>query len=100
MRITDTNEERDWRIYFAQSLIRIARDLYLDEPMAVQIAETVYAPDSTTIDLHRSLFPWAAFRQIQAAVKLHTLLDLRGSIPAFIPVNGIHDLRYSRFGAL
>lgn len=94
--LADANEERDWRIYFefAQHLIRVARDLYLDEPMAVQIAETVYALDSTTIDLCRSLFPWAAFRQTKAAVKLHTLLDLRGSIPAFIHISDgkLHDV--------
>ena len=94
--LADANEERDWRIYFefAQRLIRIARDLYLDEPMAVQIAETVYALDATTIDLCRSLFPWAAFRKTKAAVKLHTLLDLRGSIPAFIHISDgkLHDV--------
>lgn len=94
--LADANEERDWRIYceFAQSLIRIARGLYLDEPMAVQIAETVYALDSTTIDLCRSLFPWALFRETKAAVKLHTLLDLRGSIPAFIHISDgkLHDV--------
>jgi len=94
--LADANERRDWRIYyeFAQSLIRIARHLYADEPLAVDLAETVYALDSTTIDLCLTLFPWAAFRSTKAAVKLHTLLDLRGSIPTFVHISDgkLHDV--------
>ena len=82
--LADANESRDWRIYaeFAHSLIRTARRLYAQEPLAVDLAETVYALDATTIDLCLSLFPWAKFRKTKAAVKLHTLLDLRGAIPS------------------
>ena len=82
----DANETRDWRIHceFAQALIRIGRRLYAEEPLAVELNNTVYALDSTTIDLCLSLFPWAPFRNTKAAIKLHTLLDLRGNIPAFI----------------
>ena len=87
--LADANEARDWRIYadFAQSLIGIARRLYAQEPFAVDLNETVYALDATTIDLCLSLFPWAPFMTTKAAVKLHTLLDLRGSIPAFIHIS-------------
>jgi hypothetical protein len=94
--LADANEGRDWRIYFdfAQALIRIARRLYAKEPLGVELSETVYALDSTTIDLCLSLFPWAPFRQAKAAVKLHTLLDLRGAIPTFIHISDgkLHDV--------
>jgi hypothetical protein len=87
--IADANEVRDWRIYadFAQRLIGMARKLYLDEPFGVDLKETVYALDTTTIDLCLSVFPWAPFRSTKAAVKMHTLLDLRGNIPAFIHIS-------------
>ncbi len=87
--LADANESRDWRIYadLAQQLIRYARHLYLDDPLEVDLAETVYALDSTTIDLCLTLFPWARFRQTKAAIKLHTLLDLRGPIPTFIDIS-------------
>ncbi len=87
--LADANEGRDWRIYadFAQTLIRTARRLYATEPLAVDLEETVYALDSTTIDLCLSLFPWAPFRSTKAAIKLHTLLDLRGAIPTFIHIS-------------
>lgn len=86
--LADANESRDWRIYadFAQVLINIARPLYADDPMGVELNENLYALDSTTIDLCLSLFPWARFRQHKAAVKMHTLLDLHGSIPTFIRI--------------
>jgi transposase len=86
--LAHANENRDWRIYadFAQVLIRIARNLYANDPFAVELEQTVYALDSTTIDLCLSLFPWARFRKRKAAVKLHTLLDLRGNIPSFIKI--------------
>ncbi|MGC2579981.1 MAG: IS4 family transposase [Terrimicrobiaceae bacterium] len=94
--LADANEQRDWRIYFefAQALIRIARRLYANDPIGVEISETVYALDSTTIDLCLKLFPWAAFRTTKAAVKLHTLLDLRGSIPTFVHISDgkLHDV--------
>jgi hypothetical protein len=94
--LADANELRDWRIYadFAQVLIRIARDLYRDESFGVELSETVYAFDSTTIDLCLSLFPWGQFRRRKSAVKLHTLLDLRGSIPTSVYVTGgqVHDV--------
>src|SRR5437867_1319440 len=94
--LADANETRDWRIYyqFAQALITIARRLYADEPLAVDLANTVYALDATTIDLCLSLFPWAPFRQTKAAIKLHTLLDLRGAIPSFIHISDgkLHDV--------
>ena len=94
--LADANETRDWRIYyeFAQALITIARRLYADEPLAVELANTVYALDATTIDLCLSLFPWAPFRQTKAAIKLHTLLDLRGAIPSFIHISDgkLHDV--------
>lgn len=84
--LADANENRDWRIYadFAQVLISIARKLYRDEDFGVELKETVYALDSTTIDLCLSLFPWARFRKHKGAVKMHTLLDLRGNIPSLI----------------
>lgn len=87
--LADANEVRDWRIYadFAQRLMGIARKLYLNESFAVDLKETVYALDTTTIDLCLSVFPWAPFRSTKAAVKLHTLLDLRGNIPAFIHIS-------------
>jgi Domain of unknown function (DUF4372)/Transposase DDE domain len=87
--LADANEARDWRIYadFAQSLIGMARRLYAQEPFGVDLNETVYALDATTIDLCLSLFPWAPFMSTKAAVKLHTLLDLRGNIPAFIHIS-------------
>jgi hypothetical protein len=84
--LADANESRDWRIFadFAQVLIHQARKLYAEEDFGVELKETVYALDSTTIDLCLSLFPWAKFRKHKGAIKLHTLLDLRGSIPTFI----------------
>ena len=94
--LANANAVRDWRIYadFAQSLIGIARPLYLDEPFGVEIEETVYALDATTIDLCLSVFHWAPFRQTKAAIKLHTLLDLRGNIPSFIHISDgkLHDV--------
>ena len=94
--LADANEQRDWRIYadFAQRLIHTARRLYVDDALALELDETVYALDSSTIDLCLTLFPWADFRKTKAAVKLHTLLDLRGSIPAFIHISTgkLHDV--------
>jgi hypothetical protein len=94
--LADANERRDWRIHFeyAQALIRIARRLYATEPLAVELDNTVYALDSTTIDLCLALFPWAPFRTTKAAIKLHTLLDLRGNIPSFIHISDgkLHDV--------
>jgi hypothetical protein len=86
--LADANETRDWRIYadFAQTLIHRARRLYCDEPFAVELAQTAYAFDATTIDLCLTLFPWAHFRRHKAAVKLHTLLDLRAQIPTFVAI--------------
>jgi transposase len=86
--LADANESRDWRIYadFAQVLISIARPLYADDPMGVELNQNLYALDSTTIDLCLSLFPWARFRRHKAAVKMHTLLDLHGNIPTFIRI--------------
>jgi hypothetical protein len=86
--LADANESRDWRIFadFAQTLIAIARPLYANDPMGVELQETLYALDSTTIDLCLSLFPWAKFRRHKAAVKMHTLLDLHGNIPSFIRI--------------
>jgi hypothetical protein len=86
--LADANESRDWRIYadFAQTLIATARPLYADDPMGVELNQSLYALDSTTIDLCLSLFPWAKFRQHKAAVKMHTLLDLHGNIPSFIRI--------------
>jgi hypothetical protein len=87
--LADANGSRDWRIYhdLAQSLITRARRLYASESFGVELEQTVYALDSTTIDLCLSLFPWARFRSTKAAVKLHTLLDLRGPIPTMIAVS-------------
>ncbi len=87
--LADANRERDWRIYYdlAQLLIRRARSLYHNEPTGLELKETVYALDSMTIDLCLNLFPWARFRRTKAAIKLHTLLDLRGSIPTFISIS-------------
>ena len=87
--LADANESRDWRIWsdLAAVLIRRARKLYLDEDLGLDLKNTVYALDATTIDLCLSLFDWAPFRKAKAAVKLHTLLDLRGSIPAFIHIS-------------
>jgi IS4 transposase len=87
--LADSNRAHDWRIYadFARVLIRRARQLYANEPLAVELSETVYALDSTTVDLCLTLFPWARFRRRKGAVKLHTLLDLRGSIPCFVHVS-------------
>jgi hypothetical protein len=87
--LADANETRDWRIYadFAQVLIAIARPMYATEPLGIDLNATVYALDSTTIDLCLAVFPWAHFREEKAAVKLHTLLDLRGPIPTFIEVS-------------
>ncbi len=87
--LADANRERDWRTYhdLAQLLIRRARALYANEPIALELNETVYALDSTTIDLCLNLFPWAHFRRAKAAIKLHTLLDFRGSIPTFISIS-------------
>jgi hypothetical protein len=87
--LADANHSRDWRIYadLAQGLITRARRLYAQEPLAIELAQTVYALDSTTIDLCLNLFPWARFRSTKAAVKLHTLLDLRGPIPTMITIS-------------
>ena len=87
--LADANERRDWRIYaaLAETLIRRARRLYQREPLDIDLDATAYALDSTTIDLCLNLFPWARFRRTKAAIKLHTLLDLRGPIPAFISVS-------------
>jgi hypothetical protein len=87
--LADANERRDWRIYaeFAQRLIVRARALYAADSFGIELAHTVYALDATTIDLCLSVFPWATFRTAKAAVKLHTLLDLRGSIPSFIHIS-------------
>jgi len=94
--LSHVNESRDWRIYadFAQALIHQARKLYAEEDFGVELEETVYALDSTTIDLCLSLFPWAKFRKHKGAIKLHTVLDLRGSIPTFIEITDgkIHDV--------
>ena len=86
--LADANDAHDWRIYadFAQVLIATARPLYAAEPMGVELKQSLYALDSTTIDLCLTLFPWARFRRAKAAVKMHTLLDLRGNIPTFIHI--------------
>jgi len=90
------NAKRDWRIYadFAQTLISIARDLYVDEQFEIELDNSVYALDSTTIDLCLSLFPWARFRKTKAAIKLHTLLDVKSIIPTFIKITDgkVHDV--------
>src|SRR5437879_5122329 len=87
--LADANETHDWRIYadFAQVLIHIARPMYARESLGFDLDNTVYALDSTTIDLCLSVFPWARFRSRKGAVKLHTLLDLRGAIPSFIHIS-------------
>jgi hypothetical protein len=94
--LADANEQRDWRIYaqLAQTLIRRARHLYANEPLAMDLDATVYALDSTTIDLCLNLFRWAKFRRTKGAIKLHTLLDLRGPIPTFIHITDgkLHDV--------
>jgi len=86
--LADANENRDWHIYadFAQVLIHEAQDLYAKEPFGLELKETAYALDASTIDLCLSLFPWARFRKTKAAIKLHTLLNLRGNIPSFIKI--------------
>jgi transposase len=95
--LAQANQNRDWRIYadFAQILIAHARKLYVKEPLGVDLEQTVYAFDSTTIDLCLTLFPWAQFRRRKAAIKLHTLIDLRGNIPCFVHIsNGkMHDVK-------
>jgi hypothetical protein len=94
--LADASEGRDWRIYadFAQSLISVARPLYADEDLGLDLDATVYALDATTIDLCLALFPWAHFRRAKGAVKLHTLIDLHGSIPVFIHITDgkVHDV--------
>ncbi len=94
--LADANEKRDWRIYqdFAQVLIAQARSLYVNEEFGVTLDNVIYALDSTTIDLCLTLFPWAQFRKRKSAVKMHTLLDLKGSIPCFIHITGgqVHDV--------
>ena len=94
--LADANEARDWRIYsdFAQILIDEARRLYVDDDFGLELKETVYALDSSTIDLCLSVFPWARFRKAKEAIKLHTLLDLRGDIPTFIWITDgkVHDV--------
>jgi hypothetical protein len=94
--LADANEKRDWRIYadFAQALIKIARPLYAEESLGLDLDNTVYALDASTIDLCLSVFPWALFRSTKSAVKLHTLLDLRGNIPTFIHISDgkLHDV--------
>jgi uncharacterized protein DUF4372/DDE family transposase len=94
--LADANESRDWRIYadFAQSLIAIARRLYAGESFGVDLKDTVYALDASTIDLCLSVFSWAPFRSTKAAIKLHTLLDLRGNIPSFLHISDgkLHDV--------
>ena len=94
--LADANETHDWRIYadFAQVLIGIARPLYAHDPIGVDLDQSLYALDSTTIDLCLSLFPWAKFRKHKAAVKMHTLLDLHGNIPTFIGITDgtVHDV--------
>jgi hypothetical protein len=95
--LADANERRDWRIFqdFGLVLIRMAQELYQDEPFVLELEQPLYAFDSTTIDLCLTLFPWAEFRTTKAAVKMHTLLDLRGSIPTYVAVTTgkIHEVR-------
>jgi len=95
--LANANQTRDWRIYaeFAQTLIQIARKLYINEEFDFELENTAYALDSSTIDLCLSVFPWAHFRRTKAAIKLHTLLDLRGNIPTFIHITDgkLHDLQ-------
>ena len=99
--LADANEARDWRIYadFAQILIHTAKDLYAEEEFGVELDAATYALDSTTIDLCLSLFPWALFRKTKGAVKLHTLLNLRGNIPEFIYISDgkLHDVNVLDF---
>jgi len=94
--LAEANEQRDWRIYadFAQALIKLARPLYADEDLGLDLDQTVYALDASTIDLCLSLFPWAHFRSTKSAVKLHTLLDVRGNIPTFLHISDgkLHDV--------
>jgi len=94
--LSDANEHRDWRIYFdfAQVLIHTAKDLYSNDDFGVELSNTVYALDSTTIDLCLSVFPWAAYCKDQAGIRLHTLLDLRGPIPSFVDITDakVHDV--------
>jgi Domain of unknown function (DUF4372)/Transposase DDE domain len=94
--LADANEAHDWRIFadFAQVLVGIARPLYASDPIGVEIDQSLYALDSTTIDLCLALFPWARFRKHKAAVKIHTLLDLHGNIPTFISITAgkVHDV--------
>ena len=94
--LADANDTHDWRIYadFAQVLIRVARPLYVSDPIGLDLDHSLYALDSTTIDLCLSLFPWARFRKNKAAVKMHTLLDLHGNIPTFISITDgkVHDV--------
>ena len=94
--LANANKVRDWRIYadFAQALINTARRLYINDDFGVELKNTVYALDSTTIDLCLSLFPWAIFRKRKGTIKLHALLDLRGSIPSFIQITDgkVHDV--------
>ena len=94
--LANANKTRDWRIYadFAQTLIHTARKLYVDEDFGVELDNTIYALDATTIDLCLSVFPWAQFRSTKGAIKLHTLMDLRGNIPTFIHVSDgkLHDV--------
>lgn len=95
--LADASERRDWRIFrdFGLVLIRMAQQLYQDEPFALELEQPLYAFDSTTIDLCLTLFPWAEFRTTKAAVKMHTLLDLRGSIPTYVAITAgkVHDVR-------
>jgi hypothetical protein len=95
--LANANATRDWRIYsgLAQALIRRARQLYADEPFGVELARTAYALDATTINLCLSVFPWAPFRAREAAIKVHTLLDLRGNIPSFVRISraNVHDVK-------
>jgi hypothetical protein len=95
--LADANDSHDWRIYadFAQVLVRLARPLYISDPIGVELDQGLYALDSTTIDLCLSLFAWAKFRKNKGAVKMHTLLDLHGNIPTFISItNGkVHDVK-------
>jgi hypothetical protein len=95
--LADANERRDYRIFqdFGHVLIGIAQELYRDDPLAIELKQPLYAFDSTTLDLCLSLFPWAEFRRTKAAVKMHTLIDLRGSIPTFVAITTgkVHDVR-------
>lgn len=99
--LADANETRDWRIYadFAQSLIRIARPLYVDTDLGLELAATAYALDATTIDLCLSLFPWARFRRAKGGIKLHTLLEIHSEIPVFIAITEalMHDVNLLDF---